>query len=409
MRVVPPRIRVGEAVSAPVVVPSGSGGSGAVTAPGRDGRPCEVCGQPLPDGAPARRRYCFPPKDCGELARLIGNRERFEEYRAQNAAYLDWNRRLRAAGVPVGVRNEAIGALRGRGHVDPATVRSELAARGWIVGPRNALRREPVVPAVPVPVAAVAPVTPVTTVPTTTAPDVTAVAPKPTVPALLPCAALDITLSTGVDFGTVRLLHGLLSMLHGTTHRKLHPWWSLVPLDNPTMWRVLWCDVEIAERLRGTVTKAHLGVKPITVRWSPTLHRPRVPQELPEGEYLVTLDTLTPVSFARGGHKEAVTRPTPQTLRSAARTLIERAGMEHRRDLTVHDVSSQTQVERIDVGGHYYRGSGRGEVVAFTGSVVARCNARAAWWLQLSAVYGLGGLTSLGFGRVKVSVTKVVR
>jgi CRISPR/Cas system CSM-associated protein Csm3 (group 7 of RAMP superfamily) len=51
-----------------------------------------------------------------------------------------------------------------------------------------------------------------------------------------------------------------------------------------------------------------------------------------------------------------------------------------------------------------HRGGERGEVHALVGRISVRCNALAAWALTLARVYGLGGLTSQGFGRVRVEV-----
>lgn len=357
-----------------VVIPMADGTVETVT------RRCGWCDFPLAPSLSARRRYCSDAHS--DLAARAKAAATFAVHREGNAAFLDWRRRARIAAVPREVQEEALGWLRGRGHVAPEDVRRELLRRGWSVGPKGSLSRLADAPEHETPAAP---------------------ASRVVLPPTLPCAALDVTLSVGVDLRTSRLLHGLLSSLHAEEHRRDHPWWSLAPLDAPTRWRVVWDDAAMAERLCGTSHRARLGVRTCTVQWSSALHRPRV-APLADGEYRVTVDTLTPVSYARDGHRVAVVTPSVQTIVRSCCTLLERARVEHGRGVEVTAVTSDTHAERVDVGGHVHRGGERGEVHALVGRISVRCNALAAWALTLARVYGLGGLTSQGFGRVRVEV-----
>lgn len=307
-----------------------------------------------------------------------------------------WRSRLRGTPLDTPERRAVLETLRGRGRVPPDEVRAMLAAAGCPV-PFRARADAPASPAVE----ASAPASPAPA----RAPLTGRWAfPSPDAPRLMPCAALDLALSTHVDLATVRHLHGALSVIHGRNHDTQRAAWRLAPLS-PRLWRVVWADAAVAERLRATREERRLGDRVERFAWSPTLHRPRFPAPLPAGRYRVRLDAVGPVVFSRFGGTEAVTSPTGDTMLPQALRLLALAGVGHVGGAEVGDVEALTEPAAVHLGGHVRRGDGRrGDVLAWTGRVTVVCNAVAAWALRLAEVYGLGGLTAFGFGGCRVSV-----
>jgi hypothetical protein len=356
------------------------------------------------------QRYCS--RRCRFLAGAARKRStpegaRVEQMRAAvwygaNASLQCWRTSLSRSGRLTPERAAVVESLRGRGHIEPAKVRALFAAAGCALPEpvrTPPSRRRVEAPAAPAPVV-VAPSPP----PSPVAPlEGRWALPSPEAPRLLPCAALDLELTTDVDLGSVRLLHGALSSVHGRGHDRTRPGWRLVPVA-PRRWRVLWLDVETAERLRATSDERRIGERADLLAWGATLVRPRSPAPLAAGIYRVTIDTRGPVSFARNEHTEAVTSPGAGTMEAAALRHLALAGVEHGRGVEIREVESRTSPVALHMGGHLYRGAGRGEVIACEGRIVVTCNAVAAWALRLAEVYGLGGLTAFGLGGVSVKV-----
>lgn len=306
-----------------------------------------------------------------------------------------WRSRLRGTPLDTPERRAVLESLRGRGRVAPDEVRALLEAAGCPV-PFGRRAEAPAAPAVEAPD------------PTPHEPARAPLAgrwalPSPEAPRLLPCAALDLGLSTEVDLGSVRLLHGALSAVHGRGHDRTRPGWRLVPVS-PQRWRVLWLDVETAERLRATAEERRIGERADLLVWGAAVVRPRSPAPLAAGVYRVTIDTRGPVSFARNDHTEAVTSPGAGTMEAAALRHLALAGVEHGRGVEIREVEARTSPVALHMGGHLYRGAGRGDVIACEGRIVVVCNAVAAWALQLAEVYGLGGMTAFGLGGCRVKV-----
>lgn len=367
-------------------------------------RPCDGCGNPFAPTRPGQR-FCCDRCRWRKHQRAVettpeGKRaaaERSARSVERHHAWCDWRARLRGTPLDTPERRAVLESLRGRGRVPPDEVRALLEAAGCGVPAttRKPPRRRTEADA-PAPIEA----------PAAPLPGPWAL-PSPEAPRLLPCAALDLTLSSPVDLTTVRHLHGALSAIHGRDHDAQRAAWRLVPLA-PHLWRVVWADAAVAERLRATREERRIGHRPERLAWSPVLHRPRSPAPLAPGRYRVRIDAAGPVVSSRYGGTEAVTSPTADTVRAQAARLRALAGVGAADGVEVEDVESITEPAAVHLGGHVRRGDGeRGDVLAWTGRVTVVCNAVAAWALSLAEVYGLGGLTAFGLGTVRVKVERL--
>lgn len=361
--------------------------------------------------APTRPGQRFHEPRCRYLASAARTRATPEGHRGnalraadsyeRHAAVRIWRTALRRQGRLTPERAAALETLRGKGHVDPAEARALFAAAGCplpepVRTPPSRRRAE--APAAPAPVAAAPAPPPSVALPLGGRWSL----PSPEAPRLLPCAALDLGLTTEVDLGSVRLLHGALSAVYDRGHDRTRPGWRLVPVA-PQRWRVLWLDVGTAERLRATVEERRIGERADLLVWGAAIARPRAPAPLAAAVYRVTIDTRGPVSFARNEHTEAVTSPGAGTMEAAALRHLALAGVEHGRGVEIREVEARTSPVALHMGGHLYRGAGRGDVIACEGRITVICNAVAAWALQLAEVYGLGGLTAFGLGGCRVN------
>jgi len=366
-------------------------------------RPCDGCGNPFAPTRPAQRFCCdrcrwrahqraVEATPEGKAAAAKRSADSVERHHAWHC----WRSRLRGTPLDTPERRAVLESLRGRGRVAPDEVRAMLAAAGCPV-PFGRRAEAPAAPAVEAPA------------PTPPAPDRAPLTgrwalPSPEAPRLMPCAALDLALTARVDLATVRHLHGALSAIHGRDHDAQRAAWRLAPLS-PRLWRVVWADAAVAERLRATREERRIGDRVEQLAWSATLHRPRFPAPLAPGRYRVRFDAVGPVVFSRFGGTEAVTSPTADTMLPQASRLLALAGVEHGGGVEVGDVEALTEPAVVHLGGHVRRGDGRrGDVLAWTGRVTVVCNAVGAWALKLAEVYGIGGLTAFGFGGCRVSV-----
>lgn len=345
-----------------------------------------------------QRLYQSTPE--GKRSAAIRHAASIEKHHAARG----WRSQLRRAGLDTPERLAVVESLRGRGRVPPAEVRAlfDAAGCGLPAPTRTPPPRRAAAPVAPAPVAVV---------PSPPPPAVEPLAgrwalPSPDAPRLLPCAALDLALTTEVDLGSVRLLHGALSAVQDRGHDRQRPGWRLVPAS-PQRWRVLWLDASIAERLRATVEERRIGERADLMVWGAAIVRPRAPAPLAAGVYRVMFDSRGPLSFARNEHTEAVTSPGAGTMEAAALRHLALAGVDHSRSVEVREVESRTSPVTLHMGGHLYRGAGRGEVIACEGRITVTCNAVAAWALMLAEVYGLGGLTAFGLGSVAVKVERL--
>ena len=200
-----------------------------------------------------------------------------------------------------------------------------------------------------------------------------------------------------------RLLHGIVSHALGVPHESARGVFSLVPSHDGCGWGAL-----VYEGTDATLTThaARYGGRHVALSVVGLPRRVRAPARLDAGRYRVTIETLTPVSWARDGHSVAVLAPKVQTMEGACEIIGRKVRVSHDGS-KVYDVTHETSREAVYVGGHIARGSKRrGEVIALVGTITVRCNAHAAWLLSCADRVGIGGATALGFGRVTVKVER---
>jgi hypothetical protein len=200
-----------------------------------------------------------------------------------------------------------------------------------------------------------------------------------------------------------RLLHGIVSHALGVPHESARGVFSLVPSRDGCGWGVI-----VYEGTEATLTThaVRYGGRGAMLSVVGLPRRVKAPAALDAGRYRVSIETITPVSWARDGHSVAVLAPKVQTMEGAGEIIGRKVRVSHE-GARVFDVTHETRREAVYVGGHIARGSKRrGEVIALVGTINVRCNAHAAWLLSCADRVGIGGATALGFGRVKVTVAK---
>lgn len=205
----------------------------------------------------------------------------------------------------------------------------------------------------------------------------------------------------GTPQATARLLHGAISTLLGQGHgqqARFALWFS-----SGSWYCYLYLN-EDAKRFAGRTCFVEVGDTSHTLQWGPPApcYAPPVPTA---DHYRVTITTRTPVSTTRDGHSTP-SLPIRETIYAAAVGVASRIG----RTIGALEVySCETRVESVSVrvGGHIGRGAKEGTVVAWTGRVVCEVNVEAAWLLLCGNRAGIGGLTSMGFGRVRVLAEEV--
>jgi hypothetical protein len=200
-----------------------------------------------------------------------------------------------------------------------------------------------------------------------------------------------------------RHLHGIVCRALGVPHEKTRGVFSLVPSRDGCGWGAL-----VYEGCEATITShaVHVGGRPADLAVVGLPRRVKAPPPVPSGRHRVTIETITPVSWARESHSVAILAPKVSTLEGSCEVLGRRALVSHE-GARIFAVDHDLRRESVYVGGHVARGSKRrGEVIAVVGIVTVTCNAHAAWLLLCAERLGIGGATALGFGRVKVTVTK---
>lgn len=215
-----------------------------------------------------------------------------------------------------------------------------------------------------------------------------------------PAVAIDLT---GTRFLHAAIAHAVAAHAQTEPHSPTRARWSLAPSGSG--WVVAFADRNIADRMRGHVRDSRFGAAPKVLAFGNAVVRMRAPRVLAPGRYRVTLTTVTPVSWASNGHREVTLTPTPQTIIASVGRIATLLGVDvpeaHR---AVARVESDVRRTKVFLGGHWQRGSSvAGLVRAIEGTVTVECNAVVAWLLACGEVLGLGGSTSVGLGRVRVT------
>lgn len=200
------------------------------------------------------------------------------------------------------------------------------------------------------------------------------------------------------EHSRVRLVHGMVTAVIDRGHSNGAPDFSLVPWPSGIGWGLYLRDEETARRLAGREHEAVLADQRVTLRCGP-LARLRAPAVRRRGHHRVRVETITPVVVSTMARTVTHLAPTADNLRS---TLL--SNLTRRLGVVVADealplelLEHETRPERTPLGGKF------GTMPGWVGSIVVDTNAIGRWLLECAARIGLGGRTSLGFGRVRVS------
>ena len=195
------------------------------------------------------------------------------------------------------------------------------------------------------------------------------------------------------------MMHGVLSRLFGLDHSKGRPnfvlWhddgdWHVISLakERPPIFVTTPQAIEVNRR---AVTMTLVGLHEVEL---PPMQRP--------AERLV-LSTLTPLVISSQAHTKVCTDPREEHLVAALQRLSERHGLGICAAGELEVLHGAGLGVRMHIGGHVQRGSAvPGQVLGWHGSMVIRPTAVGQWLLRLAEQVGLGGLTGMGFGRVRV-------
>lgn len=196
----------------------------------------------------------------------------------------------------------------------------------------------------------------------------------------------------------VRLVHGMVTAAIARGHSHGAPDFSLVPWPAGLGWGLYVRDLDTARALANREHEAVLADRPVRLRCGP-LVRLRAPVVRRRGHHRVRVDAVTPVVVSTMARTVVHLAPTAANLRSTLLShLVRRLGVVVAEEaLCLEIVEAATQAERVDLGGKF------GVMSGWVGSVVVDTNAVGRWLLECAARIGLGGRTSLGMGRVRVS------
>jgi CRISPR-associated endoribonuclease Cas6 len=224
----------------------------------------------------------------------------------------------------------------------------------------------------------------------------------------LPGGAMTIDVSPppkwSVEHRNIRAVHGMITKSLGLDgHCRLYPDFSIVPWHNQFGWALYVAD-DTHKHLANKTIDAVLFDREVKLKfgiWS----KLRAPDWKAEsrGRKRVEVSTITPVVI-RTDRRIVREKPTNESIHSALTAMFPlRLGWvdrleyleELRKETMVNIVSSDTKTDTIKVGGHF------DNVTGFMGRFVVEANAPARWLLKCAQLIGLGGQTSIGFGRIK--------
>lgn len=197
-----------------------------------------------------------------------------------------------------------------------------------------------------------------------------------------------------------RALHGVLSHVWDVPHHGGRaPNFALLPWPVGIGWAAQWLCPG-AESLPSSLP-VHVFNAQRELRLGPPMRVKYPKQPTTPGPHRVELRTLTPVVI----RTEGVCRPHPDTrvLRGAlcSSPLLQQSLGEsvHADEVDVQVLDVRTQPVEVRVGGKW---GTAGMVSGWEGRVLLSCNAYARYLLSMVELVGMGGRTSLGFGRVRL-------
>jgi len=195
-----------------------------------------------------------------------------------------------------------------------------------------------------------------------------------------------------------RALHGVLTQVWGRPHDRREPNFLLMPWKGGCGWAAQWL-VEGAESLPSRLdVNVFNGERRLLLGPPIRLKLPPLPVE---DEYVLALETMTPVLIRHGGVTRTEVEASNIVSALCMSSVIERAigGRADASRIQLSIVHQDTRPSKVHVGGGW---GGCGIVVGWEGVLVMRANGYAKRLLDLAALVGIGGRGSLGFGRVRV-------
>lgn len=235
-----------------------------------------------------------------------------------------------------------------------------------------------------------------------------------------------------VTYRDAHCLHGALHAALGVGHSGVTAEWSIqlpAPRD-PRLW-VITPRAEILDAIPAELTSfaPPPSLNEFTPRarsfWQPAPHRCRIaararvlaPRPRDAGTYRVRVLTRTPIvlrqSLSGAARAAGASRAPLDAPTCIAGPLAHTAlwlGLMTPASAIVADVTSfdlervldEDDEEGVIVGGHWRSGDHTGRIIGHGGWLEVECNAVGRWLLDCAARIGLGGKTTLGFGRIQV-------
>lgn len=206
----------------------------------------------------------------------------------------------------------------------------------------------------------------------------------------------------------VHLLHGAVSTILGESGVPHHERWPVFTVNLDALGRVamVLCQDDAAACIANGDFAARIGDTPVRMRVGP-LTRLRAPVVHGRGPRLLRITAESPVVVRRtvrnaepghrGGYHQT---PTSENLGHAIGVqFCERLGIAQQ-SVKLDLVHRETRGIRLTTGSKVRTTWG------WLGHVVVRVDAPGEWLLRVAEIWGLGGRTAFGFGRVRVEAVR---
>lgn len=195
------------------------------------------------------------------------------------------------------------------------------------------------------------------------------------------------------------MMHGIVSRLHGRDHTRQQANFALWHDDGD--WHVMFRDREQPSCLAAPTHAIVANRRPVDLIFVgiKQVHLPEIQPDA--GRVLFT--TKTPLVLTCDNHSKSCTAPSAEHIGGALQRMSNALGLGLGSvDLDVVAVAGVGI--RTFVGGHVQRGTSEaGAVIGWQGSMVIDCSPIAFWLLRVAELVGIGGLVSMGFGRVQIA------
>lgn len=216
----------------------------------------------------------------------------------------------------------------------------------------------------------------------------------------LPGAGMELKLKPPpkwpLEHRNIRGLHGMITALLEVPHENI-PVFSLIPWSGGCGWGV-YVRTEAYLKIASQQLTTRLFDQVLEAKFSPPW-RLKVPKVSKRGRHYIQISSITPVSTRNDGGRNTHIAPTSDNIKNTlVRHMSPRLNLDiPQENVLVRMLKRSTEYEQIPLGGKF------GTLYGWSGTVDLEVNAIARWLLEIGAVIGLGGRTSLGFGCIRVS------